>query len=95
MVRRWIVLSAIFAALGFALAGCAGNSFSRGYYAGGYPYVASGGYGPAHRVLIHGPPIKPRAALRWPARAQQQTWRRSLRGSIRTALCPSDHWRLS
>ena len=37
MVRSRVLLSAIFATLGVALAGCAGP-FSRGYYAGGYPY---------------------------------------------------------
>jgi hypothetical protein len=37
MVRSLVLLSAIFATLVVALAGCAAP-FSRGYYAGGYPY---------------------------------------------------------
>ena len=37
MVRSRVLLSAIFATLVVALAGCAAP-FSRGYYAGGYPY---------------------------------------------------------
>ena len=37
MVRSWILLSAILATVGVALAGCAAP-FSRGYYAAGYPY---------------------------------------------------------
>jgi hypothetical protein len=37
MVRSRVLLSAIFATLGVALAGCAAP-LSRGYYAAGYPY---------------------------------------------------------
>ena len=37
MIRSWILLSAIFATFGVALAGCAATPFSPGYYAGGYP----------------------------------------------------------
>jgi hypothetical protein len=37
MVRSRVLLSAIFATLGIALAGCAAP-LSRGYYAAGYPY---------------------------------------------------------
>jgi hypothetical protein len=37
MVRSRVLLGAIFATLVVALAGCAAP-FSRGYYAGGYPY---------------------------------------------------------
>jgi hypothetical protein len=43
---RWrsrVLLSAIFATLGVALAGCAAP-LSRGYYAGGYPYGIHGYY---------------------------------------------------
>jgi hypothetical protein len=43
MVRRRGVLSAIFATLSVALAGCAAP-LSRGYYAGGYPYGIHGYY---------------------------------------------------
>ena len=41
MVRSRVLLSAIFATLGVALAGCAAP-FSPGYYAGGYPYGIHG-----------------------------------------------------
>jgi hypothetical protein len=66
MVRRWILLTAIFAIFSVALAGCAGTPFSRGYYAGGYPYRVSGYYcgewrvGRGHRVSIHRAAIKPK-----------------------------------
>jgi hypothetical protein len=43
MVRSRVLLSAIFATLSVALAGCAAP-FSRGYYAGGYPYGIHGYY---------------------------------------------------
>ncbi|MFZ0604745.1 MAG: hypothetical protein WAN05_25870 [Roseiarcus sp.] len=43
MVRSRVLLSAIFAVLGVALAGCAAP-LSRGYYAGGYPYGIHGYY---------------------------------------------------
>ena len=43
MVRSRVLLSAIFATLGVALAGCAAP-LSRGYYAGGYPYGIHGYY---------------------------------------------------
>ena len=40
MVRSRVLLSAIFATLGVALAGCAAP-LSPGYYAGGYPYEST------------------------------------------------------
>jgi hypothetical protein len=43
MVRSRVLLSAIFATLGVAFAGCAAP-LSRGYYAGGYPYGIHGYY---------------------------------------------------
>ena len=43
MVLSRVLLSAIFATLGVALAGCAAP-LSRGYYAGGYPYGIHGYY---------------------------------------------------
>ena len=43
MVRSRVLLSAIFATLGVALASCAAP-LSRGYYAGGYPYGIHGYY---------------------------------------------------
>ena len=69
MVRSRVLLSAIFASV--ALAGCAAP-FSRGYYAGGYPYGIHGYYcgewsvwpgvkcvdvGPPERVYL--PPADP------------------------------------
>jgi hypothetical protein len=71
MVRSRVLLSAIFATLGVALAGCAAP-LSRGYYAGGYPYGIHGYYcgewsvwpgvkcvdvGPPERVYL--PPADP------------------------------------
>ena len=59
MVRSRVLLSAIFATLGVALAGCA-EPLSRGYYIGDYGrayYCVSGGYGRRYRVSIRGPPM--------------------------------------
>ena len=59
MVRRRVLLSAIFATLGVALAGCA-EPLSRGYYIGDYgrpTIAASGGPGRRYRVSIRGPPM--------------------------------------
>ena len=71
MVRSRVLLSAIFATLGVALAGCAAP-LSRGYYAGGYPYgitatIAAGGvYGRGYRVsmLVHLNGCIPRPRIR-------------------------------
>jgi hypothetical protein len=62
MIRSWFLLSAIFATLGFALAGCAATPFSPGYYAGGYPYGSSGYYCGAWRVWPGASCLDPRAA---------------------------------
>jgi hypothetical protein len=62
MIRSWIRLSAIFATLGVALAGCAGNAFSPGYYAGGYPYGISGYYCGEWRVWPGASCVDPRVA---------------------------------
>jgi hypothetical protein len=62
MIRSWILLSAIFATLGVALAGCAATPFSPGYYAGGYPYRISGYYCGAWRVWPGASCLDPRAA---------------------------------
>ena len=71
MVRSRVLLSAIFATLGVALAGCAAP-LSRGYYAGGYPYGIHGYYcgewsvGRGYRVsmLVHLNGCIPRPRIR-------------------------------
>ena len=62
MIRSWILLSAIFATFGVALAGCAATPFSPGYYAGGYPYGISGYYCGEWRVWPGASCADPRAA---------------------------------
>ena len=62
MVRSRVLLSAIFATLGVALAGCAPPILSPGYYAGGYPYGIRGYYCGEWRAWPGASCVDPRAS---------------------------------
>ena len=63
MVRSRVLLSAIFATLGGALAGCAAPSLSPGYYISGYPPGTSESYCGEWRVVPTSC-VSPRAVYR-------------------------------
>jgi hypothetical protein len=62
MVRKWALVSAIFATFGVALAGCASPTLSPGYYAGGYPYGTLGYYCGEWRAWPGAQCLHPRAS---------------------------------
>lgn len=62
MIRSRVILSAIFATLSVAVAGCAPDPFPRGYYPGGYPYRISGYYCGEWRVWPGALCLDPRAS---------------------------------